>query len=160
MTQDIRDVLKLALEALKDGDWYINQLEMIVYCVDNDEIHFNRAKVQTAIKVAEEALAQTQEPVSSDPLPRACNLAGVDYQTFLKIKAYMPVTPPQRTEPKIGCVNHDCDKCKAQRTWVGLTDEEMYRYCPNWLSQSDFKAMMLHVEAKLKQKNGYAEENT
>ena len=65
MTQDIRDVLKLALAALKDGDWYINQLEMIVYCVDNDEIHFNRAKVQTAIKVAEEALAQTeQEPVA------------------------------------------------------------------------------------------------
>lgn len=41
--------------------------------------------------------AQTQEPVSNDPLPRACNLAGVDYQTFLKIKAYMPITPPQRT---------------------------------------------------------------
>ena len=43
--------------------------------------------------------------------------------------------------------------CSPQRTWVGLTDEEMYRYCPNWLSQSDFKAMMLHVEAKLKEKN-------
>jgi hypothetical protein len=50
--------------------------------------------------------AQTQEPVSNDPLPRACNLAGVDYQTFLKIKAYMPVAPPQRT-------------------WVGLTDEQL-----------------------------------
>ena len=36
-----------------------------------------------------------QEPVVHDPLPRACNLAGVDYQTFLKIKAYMPVAPPQ-----------------------------------------------------------------
>ena len=157
MTQDIRDVLKLALEALKDGDWYINQLEMIVYCVDNDEIHFNRAKVQTAIKVAEEALAQTQEPVSSDPLPRACNLAGVDYQTFLKIKAYMPVTPPQRTEPKIGCVNHDCDKCKAQRTWVGLTDDEIALINADYpLPQGFAKA----IEAKLKQKNGYAEENT
>ena len=44
-----------------------------------------------------EALAQTQEPVANDPLPRACNRAGVDYQTFLKIKAYMPVAPPQRT---------------------------------------------------------------
>ena len=76
------------------------------------------------------ALAQPeQEPVSSDPLPRACNLAGVDYQTFLKIKAYMPVAPPQRTEPVI-------DKSAAiriatalgwtpPRTWVGLTDEEI-----------------------------------
>ena len=27
-------------------------------------------------------------------------------------------------EPLIGCVNHDCDKCK-ERTWVGLTDEEI-----------------------------------
>jgi len=38
------------------------------------------------------------EPMAHDPLPRACNLAGVDYQTFLKIKAYMPVydtTPPK-----------------------------------------------------------------
>ena len=50
--------------------------------------------------VAEKTLTQRteQEPVAHDPLPRACNLAGVDYQTFLKIKAYMPVydtTPPK-----------------------------------------------------------------
>jgi hypothetical protein len=25
-------------------------------------------------------------------------------------------TPPQRTEPLIGCVNHDCDKCKEKNT--------------------------------------------
>jgi hypothetical protein len=46
-----------------------------------------------------------QEPVANDPLPRACNLAGVDYQTFLKIKAYMPVNPPQRTEQNF------CSRC-------------------------------------------------
>ena len=40
-----------------------------------------------------------------------------------------------------------------QRTWVGLTDDEMYRYCPIWLGQADFKALMLHIEAKLKDKN-------
>ena len=33
----------------------------------------------------------------------------------------------QTQEPKIGCVNHDCDKCKAQRTWVGLTDEDKHK---------------------------------
>jgi hypothetical protein len=38
--------------------------------------------------------APVQEPVAIDTLPRACNLAGVDYQTYLKIKAYMPATPP------------------------------------------------------------------
>lgn len=26
--------------------------------------------------------------------------------------------PPQRTEPLIGCVNHDCEKCKAQKACV------------------------------------------
>lgn len=30
-----------------------------------------------------------------DHLARACNLAGVDYDTFLKIKAYMPVQSAQ-----------------------------------------------------------------
>ena len=25
-------------------------------------------------------------------------------------------TPPQRTEPLIGCVNHDCDKCREKNT--------------------------------------------
>jgi hypothetical protein len=55
----------------------------------------------------------------------------------------------------------------AQRTWVGLTDEEMqeciktadynqgqYKRTPYWAHLSTA------IEAKLKQKNGYAEENT
>ena len=45
-----------------------------------------------------------------------------------------------------------------QRTWVGLTDEEMYRYCPIWLGQADFKALMLHIESKLKDKNTRGQE--
>jgi hypothetical protein len=31
-----------------------------------------------------------------------------------RLKAY--TIPPQRTEPLIGCVNHDCDKCKEENT--------------------------------------------
>lgn len=41
----------------------------------------------------------------------------------------------------------------AQRTWVGLTDEEMYGYCPNWLSQEQCKVWIEQIEAKLKAKN-------
>jgi hypothetical protein len=38
------------------------------------------------------------EPVGEiDGLARACNLAGIDYKDFLKIKAYMPIPP--RPEP-------------------------------------------------------------
>ena len=98
----------------------------------------------------------------------------------------------QTQEPLIGCVNHDCDKCKAQtqepvahwsdcavhnepaypkgecdcggfppqRTWVGLTNNELqpiadeYRILfGGWVE--DFARA---IEAKLKQKNGYAEE--
>jgi hypothetical protein len=40
-----------------------------------------------------------------------------------------------------------------QRPWVGLTDEEMYLNCPNWLSQEQCKAWIQQIEAKLKEKN-------
>ena len=48
--------------------------------------------------------------VAFDPLPRACNLAGIDYKTFLKIKAYMPVAPQR--EP---LSNEECDDLKDQQ---------------------------------------------
>jgi hypothetical protein len=43
--------------------------------------------------------------------------------------------PPHRTEPLIGCVNHDCAKCKP------LTDEQrqelMSKAWNKWLSNKD-----------------------
>ena len=62
------------------------------------------------------------------------------------------------------CGNREClpifrrNTTPPQRTWVGLTDEEMYRYCPIWLGQADFKALMLHIESKLKDKNTRGQE--
>lgn len=65
----------------------------------------------------------------------------------------------QTQEPKIGCVNHDCDKCKAQRTWVGLTDEEI-KPCWHEACQTDLELtsqLVVYfakaIEAKLKEKN-------
>jgi len=52
------EALKLALEALLAGDWYIGQLEMIVYSIDDTGTHENRAKVQAAITAIKKALAQ------------------------------------------------------------------------------------------------------
>ena len=40
-----------------------------------------------------------------------------------------------------------------QREWVGLTDEEVYMNCPNWLSQEQCKDWIQQIEAKLKEKN-------
>ena len=102
----------------------------------------------------------------------------------------------QTQEPLIGCVNHDCDKCKAQtqepvawitpdgegfrirfspptndvplgwdalythppqRTWVGLTDDEQQQAYEQWQNDG-WGGFYSAIEAKLKQKNGYAEE--
>jgi hypothetical protein len=59
MTKD--EALKLALEALEAGDWYIGQLELLVYASDDDGTHENRAKVQAAITAIKEALAQPEQ---------------------------------------------------------------------------------------------------
>jgi hypothetical protein len=60
----MKEVLKLALDALIDGDWYIGQLEDIVYSPVDSGMHAIRAKAQKAIKALEEALKQEQgEPV-------------------------------------------------------------------------------------------------
>jgi hypothetical protein len=45
----------------------------------------------------------------------------------------------------------------AQRQWVGLTDDEMYLNCPNWLSHEQCKAWLTQIEAKLKEKNTAAQ---
>jgi hypothetical protein len=61
--------------------------------------------------------------------------------------------------PKIGCVNHDCDKCRAQepsvKTWVGLTDEERdaitVMRTAKWRNR--FRNHAKAVEQLLKEKN-------
>ena len=60
-------VVRQALEALESGDWYINQLEMIVYSPDDDGTHEERERVQkatTALRQALEQPAPAQEPVA------------------------------------------------------------------------------------------------
>ena len=77
----------------------------------------------------------------------------VDEQTIKKIENSITAIKEalaQTQEPKIGCVNHDCDKCKAQRTWVGLTDEEENEY--NYLGP-DMHWVIQEISAKLKEKN-------
>jgi hypothetical protein len=77
-------------------------------------------------------------------------------------------------EPKIGCVNHDCDQCKAvqepvlkdnsnyrldppeaepaQKPWVGLTDEEKASLA-NSVDYEEYYLLVENVEAKLKELN-------
>ena len=54
---------------------------------------------------------------------------------------------------------HVVRQARKKRTWVGLTDEQREKHRDDWHSNihdKEFKA----IEAKLKQNNGFSEENT
>jgi len=68
------------------------------------------------------------------------------------------MTKTIKVEGPVHVVCH-CDKCKAQpeHEWVGLTDEEIQE-CLQGLPTQTIDVYARRIEAKLKQKNGYAEE--
>jgi hypothetical protein len=119
-----------------------------------------------------EALAQTQEPVAY-----LCeNAVGHKYFRWKKpTSIYKPIAlythPPQRTEPKVCCQQYDTclEPCTprgthlAQRTWVGIEGGEI-RNLWEEATRPDRSTMTMvtsfadSIEAKLKLKNGYAEE--
>ena len=79
-----------------------------------------------------EALAQEQEPVGywkehAQGMQRDYDLLLADYEKL------------------------------AQRTWVGLTGEELHQIC-NSLDYYGDRELVQLIEAKFKQKNGFAEE--
>ena len=133
MTQE---ALKLALEALENGD------------VPTSE---NAGKNLDAITAIKEALAQTQEPVATDweriarvqnaKLMAMCNEAGGFEKLCEVMDKYEKTTPPQRT-------------------WVGLTDEEV-RDLWSWSATSEAEktantqqhAFARAIEARLKELN-------
>jgi len=49
-------------------------------------------------------------------------------------------------------------KAIEQRTWVGLTDDEFNELYDRYVPITCYALLIEKVEAKLKQKNGYAEE--
>jgi len=57
--------------------------------------------------------------------------AGTCWELAIELEQFINTTPPQRTEPLIGCVNHDCDKCKP------LTNDELadlwYKQSLDWM---------------------------
>ena len=136
------EALKLALEALESSNKLINgagnhfglEGAMDGYYSGCFDVDGNNKLLNKAITAIKEALAQPEQ----DPIGQLCEEFYGRGQVMWFNKpvdgSYVYTTPPQRT-------------------WVGLTDEEMYRYCPIWLGQADFKALMLHIESKLKDKN-------
>jgi hypothetical protein len=48
-----------------------------------------------------------------------------------------------------------------QRTWQGLTDEDIAQgWKESWVTEQAWQSAVWWAEDKLKEKNGYAEENT
>ncbi|MEN9670986.1 MAG: hypothetical protein RL018_1263 [Pseudomonadota bacterium] len=140
-TNSVEHTLKLALEALKEGDWYIGQLETIVYSSDDDGIHGNRAKVQEAIKALEEALAKQEQG-----------------EPAMTVRVWRDKHGDQTAEFRnwhtLSDGEHSLYTTPQQRTWVGLTDREKSNL---WLESRAaiprFHTYASLVEAKLKEKN-------
>ena len=129
------EVLKQALDAL--------ETEVSIDWTNNDEFNASAEKMHDAITSLQQAIAEleSQEPVA---LP-CCGYTDANAVKW---------------NPLNGVVQcHNCGQnytTSPQRTWVGLTDDE---HCDIWYKESlDWMEYGKAIEAKLKQKNGYAEE--
>ena len=108
MTKD--EALKQALDALEAGDWYIGQLELLVYSVDDDGTHENRAKVQNAISALKEALAQPEQAPVQEPIGYFTvndydnweQIAGTSGKPLYEFPAAQPADPTGQAP----CVRH------------------------------------------------------
>ena len=110
--KDIKDVLKLALEALEEAWYHVGTFQPTEKAIDLYD------EARTAIK---EALAQPEQP---------------------KVRKGNCL--------RVGVCASEGHKIQPQRTWVGLTDEEIWELmCRNVLETDLCRA----VEAKLKEKN-------
>jgi hypothetical protein len=147
MTQDIKDVLKLAFEALDN----------LLYW-DNGKPEYDEAREAiTAIKEAlrEHALKEVQrlgQEIEQEPVAwmrqdgqRVTTASDrhnyPDYETRYSIPLY--TIPPQEQQ--------SCDK----RTWVGLTDEDVNGFVGQYWGDEYMKmrSMVRAIEAKLKERN-------
>jgi hypothetical protein len=125
MTQE---ALKMALEAL--------ETELSIDWTNNDEFNASAEKMYEAITAIKEALAQEQEPVAWVVYSSAENdIVWADKGKRLKQNTPLYTTPPQRT-------------------WVGLTDDEIAQGCKeSWVTEQAFQSAVWWAEDKLKEKN-------
>ena len=101
MTKD--EALKLALEALERMERFGNTFGY-------------RSWEQNPYKQVCEAITAINQALALDKKAENARELGLDYEPA-----------PVQDMPKIGCVNHDCDRCKTavRRGWVGLTRWEI-----------------------------------
>ena len=155
MTKD--KALKLALEAL-------HYCEALNRPVHEQKIHAITATKEALAQPAQEAASIIQAVTDPENQPSQYGTVTLDYHLaklkewedrFEKLSDKALAQPAQET--KIGCVQHDCDECKArlaQRQWVGLSEVEVDNFHrAAWsigVKPADF---IRAIEAKLKEKN-------
>jgi hypothetical protein len=129
------EAMKLALDALEDTHYRIIRAGLL----DQDLLNRNFT-VATALR---ERLAQPeQEPVAINWGAVHEKLGLVWYRELSADEGLDEIQDLIHTHP-------------PQRTWVGLTDEEK-----GFCAAPTYVETVARTEAKLKQKNGYAEEST
>ncbi len=130
MTQDIRDVLKLALKALEANDQLINGTGTkggLVYCMDG--YYSGCFDVDPINKQTEEAIAAIKEALAQRTEQNFCSRCG------------------KRTKDIHTCTPPHC-------TFVGLTDDEIAQGCKeSWVTEQAFQSAVWWAEEKLKEKN-------
>ena len=111
-----KEAMAMALDAL--------ETEVSIDWTNNDEFNASAEKMHEAITALKERLADPmrevqrlgqeieQEPVAWMDVDG--NFSDNNDHKCFPIPLY--TTPPQRTEPLIGCVNHDCALCKDKNT--------------------------------------------
>jgi hypothetical protein len=143
MTQE---ALKLALKALENGD------------VPTPE---NVGKNLDAITAIKEALAQEQEPVAwlitdekinslqVDSIQRLVDRARHAHMTDIKLRIN-----GQDEWHQADWLKHLTRTTPPQRTFVGLTDEEIAQGCKeSWVTEQAWQSAVWWAEEKLKEKN-------
>jgi hypothetical protein len=137
MTQD--EIIEMAIEAefVSHGKPSDEESELFV-CVDKDIYRF--AKLVAAKAIAE---LESQEPVAwvAEDVCESQIINGRPRKIWWECEK--GVGKAIYTHP-------------PQRTWVGLTTEDWYEFAKAQLS---WEELLIAAETKLKQKNGFAEEN-
>jgi|GEM_PF-3650305 len=116
--------------------------DVLKYLQPNAVIPIDMETTIMLVNALKEALAQPEQ----EPVQYKCTVIDDQHPNGIPLEQW--VKPPQpEQEPRIGCVNHDCDQCKAQRT-EPAQQKKVWTF---WdLSGGDIADA---IKAKLKEKN-------
>ena len=164
MTKD--EALKLALEALEEAWYHVGTFQPTEKAIDL----YDEARIAIKKALAE----QEQEPVAVKHMMRwVDNLkwqsengqhmnipsglsSGTCWELAIELENFIKHT----NFPQIAISPEIVGYVAPQRTWVGLTDEEIEQGCKeSWVTEQAWQSAEWWAEAKLKEKNTLLKNN-